>query len=416
MMKDTEGMRRLSSGGTLLLGAGIFVSLGVIGAGVLLHRAAIAGAIPPPLPAPTPNGFNRYVAASIAIVPANPPVDALNDRQILTPAQAAINYAPARRRAWIASNAPAWKLLAQAKTLPCRHPNVRGLMAPFRSYTPLRELARCQSIRVKDWKSRGQWNAAMNGGLDTMQMGRDIERGAPLIGSLVAMAIEAIGERSLKDVPAHLSASEAKAAARRLEALLGKAQPFSEVVREEKWNFLTMADRTTGSAGSPSGVVMTVLTGRSRSGYLETMDSFIAEANKPTLSQKPVARPSTRFVVLDLYGGLYSSTKGSLFNDESRKAKERMLLLRLALRAFRAQNGAYPAQLSQLSPTILKTVPVDPFGAGEALRYRKTGDSYAAWSIGPDGVDNSATPIAPKPGKKRAVVAKDSLGDIVVRP
>jgi len=409
-------MRRLSSGGTILLGASVLVSLGILSAGVLLQRAAVAGAIPPPLPAPTPNGFNRYVAASLAIVPARPPVDAEDDDQILTPAQAAINYAPARRRAWIASNAGVWKLLASAKSVPCRHPSVRSVLTPSRSSAPLRELARCQSIRVKDWKSQGRWNAAMDGGLDTLQMGRDLERGAPLLGSMVSISIESIGGRSLEDVPAHLNAGEAKAAARRLETLIGHAQPFSEVIREEKWSFVTMVDPMLGAGGSGGNVVATAFAGRSRNNCLQTMDAFIAQANKPKLSQKPVAQSSSRYMILDPYGSLFPHLQDSFFPNQRREAMERLLLLRLALRAFRVQNGAYPAQLSALSPTILKTVPVDPFGAGETLRYRVSGDSYVAWSIGPDGVDNSGTSIPIRPGKKREVVAKDSLGDIVVRP
>lgn len=410
-------MKRLSSGEKLLIGSCGAALLVLGGLGALYRKTtASLGAIPAPLALPKPNGFDRYVAAALAIVPARPAVDAVNDTRVLSPQQAASAYTPARRRAWIATNTKAWTLFDGAKTLPCRHPNRRGILTPFAAERSLRELARCQSIRVKEWKSQDQWNAAMNGGLDTLQMGRNVERGAPLIGSLVGMAIEHIGEHAVEDVPSHLSAREAKAATRRLEILIRKAQPFSEVLSEEKWNCLAMIDSTMGTSRGASGVVMTVLTARGRSSYVSMMDDFTTQADKPVKSQKPAAPPSGRLSVLDIYSGLYSTTQKSLFNDARRQTLEQLLLLRLALRAYRAQNGRYPAQLSQLTPMTLQRVPVDPFGAGEALRYRQSGDSYLAWSIGPDGADNGGTPIPLKAGKKRVVVVQNSRGDVVARP
>jgi type II secretory pathway pseudopilin PulG len=410
-------MKRLSSGEKLLIGACGAALLVLGGLGALYRKTtASLGAVPAPLALPKPNGFDRYVAAALAIVPARPAVDAVNDTRVLSPQQAASAYTPARRRAWIAANTKAWTLFDGAKTLPCRHPNRRGILTPFAAERSLRELARCQSIRVKECKSQGQWNAAMNGGLDTLQMGRNIERGAPLIGSLVGIAIEHIGEHAVEDVPSHLSAKEAKAATRRLEILIGKAQPFSEVLSEEKWNFLAMIDSTMGTSRGASGVVVTVLTARGRSSYVSMMDDFTTQADKPVKSQKPAAPPSSQLSVLDIYSGLYPSTQKSLFNDARRQTLEQLLLLRLALRAYRAQNGRYPAQLSQLTPMTLQRVPVDPFGAGEALRYRQSGDSYLAWSIGPDGADNGGTPIPLKAGKKRVVVVQNSRGDVVARP
>ena len=106
--------------------------------------------------------------------------------------------------------------------------------------------------------------------------------------------------------------------------------------------------------------------------------------------------------------------KRSFFNDERRNANERLLLVRLALRAYRLERGSYPANLSALAPSYLKTIPVDPFGGGETLRYRTSGDSYTIWSIGPDGSDNQGTPVRPKKGQKQAVVSANSTGDVVV--
>ncbi|RYX81960.1 hypothetical protein EON83_21710 [bacterium] len=371
--------------------------------------------IPPRPPLPSPNGFDAYVKATQAIVPANPPVDPINDAKRPTPQQAATQYSPQRRRAWIAANATTWKLMDEAKTLPCYSPDIRGLLPTPLYWGQFRELARCQSIRVKEAKTSGKWGEAANLGLDTIEMGLNTERGSVLIGSLVSIAIEAIGQRSIEDVPSHLSATEAKTTARRLETMLDKAQPFSEVLTEEKWSMAASIGRTGGGSGAGiMGKIGSLYFSRAMAETVAMMDSLIAEANKPAGAQTQVAAPTG--LTSTLASMNFPVMKRSFFNDERRKSAERLLLLQLALRAYRAERGAYPTQLSQLAPTYLKSVPVDPFGKGEPLHYAVKGDSYTLWSIGPDGIDDKGISIKPKPPQKRPIASINSKGDIVVHP
>ena len=90
--------------------------------------------------------------------------------------------------------------------------------------------------------------------------------------------------------------------------------------------------------------------------------------------------------------------------------------MRLALRAYRLENGAYPASLKPLAPKYLSQIPRDPFGRGEPWRYRKVGKTYLAWSIGPDGIDNKGISIPKKPRSKRLFIDNKSLGDWVAKP
>ena len=103
-------------------------------------------------------------------------------------------------------------------------------------------------------------------------------------------------------------------------------------------------------------------------------------------------------------------------------ARDRVLLLQLALRAHQLERGAPPPNLQALVPAYLKAVPADPFGAGEPLRYRTDGASYTLWSIGSDGVDDGGKAIgwrkkAPKiyPDERVMLPAlfHDSRGDYV---
>lgn len=58
----------------------------------------------------------------------------------------------------------------------------------------------------------------------------------------------------------------------------------------------------------------------------------------------------------------------------------------LALKIYKAKNGAYPETLSFLSE-----VPIDPF-SGKELIYKKSGDGFILYSLGPDMKDDKGTP------------------------
>jgi hypothetical protein len=65
----------------------------------------------------------------------------------------------------------------------------------------------------------------------------------------------------------------------------------------------------------------------------------------------------------------------------------------LAIEAYRMEDGSYPDRLEQVSPSILSTVPVDPF-SGRPFGYRRLhgGDAdgryYLLWSTGSDATDD----------------------------
>jgi hypothetical protein len=86
----------------------------------------------------------------------------------------------------------------------------------------------------------------------------------------------------------------------------------------------------------------------------------------------------------------------------------------------RFADGAYPASLSQLVPSYLHSVPIDPFTPSSMpLLYRLNGAKYILYSIGPDMHDDGGTPISDK--TRRDILDKNapyavwpnSHGDIV---
>jgi len=63
------------------------------------------------------------------------------------------------------------------------------------------------------------------------------------------------------------------------------------------------------------------------------------------------------------------------------------LRINVALRLYRAERGGYPDALASLVPQYLDELPVDPF-SGKAFHYRREGDGWLLYSVGPDQDDD----------------------------
>jgi hypothetical protein len=59
----------------------------------------------------------------------------------------------------------------------------------------------------------------------------------------------------------------------------------------------------------------------------------------------------------------------------------------LAIRAYQAGHGQLPENLDQLVPEFLPEVPDDPYGKGKLI-YRREGETYLLYSVGPNGTDD----------------------------
>jgi hypothetical protein len=88
------------------------------------------------------------------------------------------------------------------------------------------------------------------------------------------------------------------------------------------------------------------------------------------------------------------------------------------LAAYRADHGEYPAELAQLSPKYLKTLPEDPFGKGP-LRYKREPKGYVVYSVGYNGKDDGGHDYdleydSDLPPEKQPKISKDA-DDISLR-
>jgi hypothetical protein len=82
-----------------------------------------------------------------------------------------------------------------------------------------------------------------------------------------------------------------------------------------------------------------------------------------------------------------------------KQTQMRCLMVLLAVERYRREKGAWPATLADLTPKLLKAVPLDPYD-GKPIRYKKLADGVIVYSVGPDGKDdggilNRDNPIKP---------------------
>jgi len=71
----------------------------------------------------------------------------------------------------------------------------------------------------------------------------------------------------------------------------------------------------------------------------------------------------------------------------------------LALEEFRAAHGQYPETLQELVPSVLQSLPVDPFDPdGGLLRYGRAEGMVVLYSLGPDQLDQRGSPRDPSTG------------------
>lgn len=83
-----------------------------------------------------------------------------------------------------------------------------------------------------------------------------------------------------------------------------------------------------------------------------------------------------------------------------------LTLVAAALASYRVEHGRYPTRLAELSPTYLKSVPLDRFSGAELI-YRTEPDGCLLYGVGPNGSDDG--------GRNDVYGVNSDLDDAVIR-
>ena len=336
-----------------------------------------------------------------------------------------------RQRAFTAKNAQALDLIQQALQLPIVVPPARGTQAPNPPYAKFRSLMRLMTQRNRVYAADKQWDKAVNGALDIVQMGTALQNGGNAIGTLVGVAIQSYG---YKDVPrwvANCDAKTALAAVKRMEKLAAKLDNSYSLMPEAKWDGLVEMQEIMSSPnwkqfrrGDEKSMRQFLRTPEEReqtrtfsdseiqSHYLAAMDKAIARAKLPyTRNPAPVAPAADPFSenLSSIFTGSTDGNRPSRYSLQRARnfALHRTIETAFALQAFHKTEGKYPQKLNELTGKYLPRVPRDPFAPNSTLRYKSDGKTFNLYSVGPDTVDNGGAPIT------NINVYEKTLGDIV---
>ena len=393
--------------------------------------------IPAPL-MPARNAHDYYLAA----------MDSLADRNKIDNAVGSWNPAAKPVGDWrfyplpekeklIAENMQAIQALHTGFHYPYREPPEQLSSTEFADHERMRALARLLSLEAQVSAAEGNWGGSVNAALDAVQMGEQMPHGSPLIGMLVGVACQAIGRKQAWVADSHLSAVQARAAARRLESIREAHVPFGDTLQEEKWrtqaHMLALMRRPSWPAnlgtfaGDAPNILPTQmfllrcrLSGKRTimANYTHGMDAAIADAHQPYAAHLPPAAlpgdPESRFLL-----PVFASARLSEVEADTQNA---LLLTVLALQAYKSEHGTYPAALAALMPGYLRVVPADPFALSGPLRYKRVGTNYLLYSVGPDGRDDGGSaifdrtqpaPATAEANDRRRYIQEDSKGDVV---
>lgn len=350
------------------------------------------------------------------------------------------SYTFAQKEALVNENLGAIQMLHLGFRYPFQEPPVRSFSTMLPQYQKMRGLARVLALQAQIEAVKGDWNGAMTSDMDAIQIGETMPRGGPLIGMLVGVACQAIGRRPAWQVVDHLNASQARTAAHRLEQIRSAHVLYAETLQEQKWvgqaGLLELMQRRDWPSDVGTYIVSDDfgqsdwqkqvafqrirLTGKRTimANYMRYMNQLIADAKQPYATH-PADPPTPSDLFNQLTFMDFSKVRVREVNANTENA---LLLVTLALRAYKLEHGAYPVTLSALAPQYLKAIPDDPFALSGPLHYKNIGSKYLLYSVGPDGKDDGGKPIfdrtksAPTvPGAKdpRYWVQQDSQGDIV---
>jgi hypothetical protein len=418
---------------TALMGVGFLGLAGVGLLGIWWMTAMRTPVVTIPNPVlPKPNAFNFYVKAGNAVLGAKEIGEAVSSKP-------KVAYSMVQKEALIQQNLGAINTLHQGFAYPYLNPPCRSLMTPFPYYAKFRGVARLLSLRAQVRAKQGDWSGSTDSCLDALQMGEEIPRGAVMIGDLVGIACQAIGRRPLWTTVEHLNAAQSRTAITRLTHITDKHRPYADTVQEEKWAVQAglleifnhpgllknvYSDPADDSRWAPRAKARTIVSylayskSRIMHDFTTYMDAVEAQARQPYSLHLPLP-PAPTDPINSMIIPEYEQVRLKHVDNET---QDGLLLVTLALHAFRVEQGHYPASLAELAPAYLKKLPDDPFAVQGTFKYLVQGKSYVLYSVGPDGKDDGGRMIDdPKHSENpestsptaRYYVHQNSVGDIV---
>ncbi len=344
---------------------------------------------------PSPNAFDTYQIAISQLA---------NNKQALAAISTSTPNSLAQNQSILAPNKLALSTIRSGLNQPYYEMSVRSPTTQFPYYSRYREIARLLRVEAKAKAQVGDWNGSVNASLDCLQFATQIPNGGPLIGELVGIASEYIGRYPAWEAVNHLSSAECKAAIKRLESIIKGRETFADCLLEEQYMaraslkyFFSGSPMLSQLAGTPNGAQNIVWQlsfliyskeqiARNNQNYYEALISN----SKVRYGLHPAAPPIPSDPVSKILSPVYAPAQ---FKDVECKTQDNILMVLLAIHAFKLEHGKLPESLNELSPVYLKQLPEDEFATSGTFKYRVEDGKFTLYSVGPDGQDDGGKPI-----------------------
>jgi hypothetical protein len=347
--------------------------------------------------------------------------------------------------AWLEVNERSLAMIVEATRRPRRYDPLLATGYPPVMCTLLpmvqahRDAARALAARAMLRLGAGRIEEAWQDTLACHRLSRLTSQGGTIIELLVAIAIDGITCRAERAILAQANLTAAQA--RQTYDDLGRLPPLPKMANAidlgERYMFLDcvqmLADRGLAQLGSMVGgrpedssalggllsaagavvIDWDVILRMGNSWY----DRFVAAQRKPTRAERLAAMneldgeirklaanakdlKSLAWSMLGGPGRAVSERIGQILIallmpalNAATEAEERgaedfeVVRLGFLLAAYRAENGKYPAELTDLTPKYIASVPLDPF-SGRRLIYKRQAGGYVLYSVGVNGKDD----------------------------
>jgi hypothetical protein len=359
----------------------------------------------PPIRLPAHNAYPLYVKAASEVSSGsleNVVFNMRRGRSFVVPLK--------RREEILESNHTALATLNEALKLDYFQPPIRKTDQASR-VQDFRILARLLALKEDVLAAHGDWFGAANARLDQIVLANSLLRGATVDTVATATFYRNLMLVRTPDPIAHLSATQLRSVSARLEKIVSRHVPFSEILTEEKWSHLSILDELLSTpnwrdqvqnSNVPAGSALGRLSQLGRQAMLFTVDKHrvmldyrcyidqcitmagAAHGSIP-IYPAPPADPVNQMLRID-----FALCHQQLAATQSDDAK---LLLCAALRLYELQHGKYPAVLEDLRPDILAHLPVDPLAANGKFIYQRAGNSYQLTGAAPQSGRTPVTSI-----------------------
>jgi len=249
--------------------------------------------------------------------------------------------------------------------------------------------------------------------VDTMfAMADHIGSGSMLIGVLMAYVIDYYAFGTLELAVAGGKVTAEAAASVRIDSTVSYRRMLERAYRMEEAarlaTFCMMDGREAGSAPEPTGLglprdALALYRVFLLSEDLASHYRLSAEGRRLAAMPYHKARDGFDWSEEQLAGGPMGLLTRMLFpalsavSERGARGDAHRGLIRLALAAvrYRAKHGRFPAEPAELAPEFILAIPRDPYD-GKVMRLKRTDSGIVFYSIGPDTVDDGASPFNDK--------------------